>query len=62
MTAGKNDKELHKKILNIELVYPPHFSASLKSLITAMMVYNPLSRPTCEQVLDLGWFRSATTS
>lgn len=55
--AGKNDKELHKKILGIELVYPTFFSSNLKSLIGTIMQYSPLSRPSCEQILEHTWFK-----
>lgn len=55
--GGKNDKELHKKILAVELVYPPHFSPLLRSLISSIMQYSSLSRPSCEQILEHGWFK-----
>jgi serine/threonine protein kinase len=59
ITPGKNDKELHKKIIDIALVFPDHFSESLKSLITSILQFSPGTRLTSDQILEHTWFREA---
>lgn len=54
---GKDDKELHKKIINVQLVFPPHASENLKSLTTNILKVTPESRFTCDQILEHAWFK-----
>lgn len=56
---GKDDKELHKKIVNVSVSFPPHASEELTGIISSMLKFNPASRPTCEQVLAHSWFQKA---
>ena len=53
--VGKNDKELHKKIVDIDYTFSSRASEELRKLFTRIFVFDPSRRPTCADILNSEW-------
>lgn len=56
LIIGKDDKSLHKKIINIDFKHSSSFAPDLIDLLDQILVYDPKKRPTCSQILEHRWF------
>lgn len=59
---GANDRDLYKKIASASFSIPDHVSPSAKELIRMMIQKEPLSRPTCQEILDQSWLSTPVLS
>ena len=57
--VGKDDKSLHRKIVNVDFKPSSSFSQKLVDLLELIFCYDPKKRPTCAQILDHPWLRDA---
>ena len=54
---GKTDKELHKKIVELDFNYSSRASDLLKSLLARIFVFDASKRPTASEVLNSPWMQ-----
>lgn len=53
--VGRSDKELHKKIVDVEYTFSSRASQELKKLYTQIFSFEPSRRITCNDILNSEW-------
>lgn len=53
--VGKSDKELHKKIVDIDYNFSSRASDELRKLFTKIFIFDPSSRITTSEILNSEW-------
>lgn len=53
--AGKNDKELHKKIVEVDYNYSSRASDELKALLNRIFLSDPSRRISTNDIMNSSW-------
>lgn len=56
--SGKDDKSLHRKIINLDYRPSSRFSRDLTNLIRTILIFDPKKRPTCSKILEHPWLQN----
>ena len=56
--VGRSDKELHKKIVDVDYTFSSRASQELRKLYTQIFVFEPSRRISCSDILNSEWLNS----